>query len=134
MSAGRQVLVLLAAVAALAVAAAPATAGSGNDSSKELRRAVSADGIKKHELALQLISNVSGGNRLGCDTFRNLSDTALEQMGDAAAHATITLAQSDDLPGPAAAAASGARALRSAGTRYDALHGPRPIAIGEGGR
>ena len=45
MSAGRKVLVLLAAVAALAVAAAPASAGIGNDSSKELRRAVSADGI-----------------------------------------------------------------------------------------
>ena len=29
----------------------------------------------------------------GCDTLGNLSNTALEQMGDAAAHATISLAQ-----------------------------------------
>jgi hypothetical protein len=69
---------------------------------------------------------------LGCDTFRNLNDPALEQMGDAAAHATITLAQSHDLPGPAAAAEgseAGAR-LRSAG----AHHGARPVAIGGGAR
>jgi Zn-dependent M28 family amino/carboxypeptidase len=29
----------------------------------------------------------------GCDTLLNLSNTALEEMGDAAAHATVTLAQ-----------------------------------------
>jgi hypothetical protein len=52
-------------------------------------------------------------------------------MADAAAHATITLAQSDDLPGPDAAARSsaGAQALRSAGAGHDALNGARPAAI-----
>jgi Peptidase family M28/PA domain len=72
----------------------------------------------------------------GCDRFTNLSDTALEQMADAAAHATITLAQSDDLPGPDAAARSGAgaEALRSTGARHDALNGERPMAIAGAGR
>ena len=73
----------------------------------------------------------------GCDRFTNLSDTALEQMADAAAHATITLAQSDDLPGPdAAVRGSGAeaQALRSTGARHDALHGARPAPIGDGAR
>jgi Zn-dependent M28 family amino/carboxypeptidase len=72
----------------------------------------------------------------GCDRFTNLSDTALEQMADAAAHATITLAQSDDLPGPDAAARSdaGAEALRSTGARHDALNGERPVAIAGAGR
>ena len=68
----------------------------------------------------------------GCDRITNLSDTALEQMADAAAHATITLAQSDDLPGqdPAARSSAGAQALRSAGAGHDALNGARPAAIG----
>jgi Zn-dependent M28 family amino/carboxypeptidase len=35
----------------------------------------------------------------GCDTLTNLSDTALDQMSDAMAHATITLAQSTSRPG-----------------------------------
>ena len=72
----------------------------------------------------------------GCDRFTNLSDTALEQMADAAAHATITLAQSEELPGSAAAASSGvdAQALRSTGARHDALNGARPVAIGDGAR
>jgi hypothetical protein len=72
----------------------------------------------------------------GCDRLTNLSDTALEQMADAAAHATITLAQSDDLPGPDAAARSsaGAQALRGAGAGHDALNGARPAAISNAGR
>jgi Zn-dependent M28 family amino/carboxypeptidase len=68
----------------------------------------------------------------GCDRLSNLNDTALEQMGDAAAHATITLAQSDDLP--SAAATAGAEALRSTGARHDALNGARPASIGDGER
>ncbi len=73
---------------------------------------------------------------LGCDRLTNLSHTALEQMADAAAHATITLAQSDDLPERAPAAAepeAGAR-LQSSGARHDALNGARPVAIAEAGR
>ena len=34
---------------------------------------------------------------LGCDDMDNLDDTALDQMSDAAAHATITLAQTKRL-------------------------------------
>ena len=71
---------------------------------------------------------------LGCDRLTNLSHTALEQMADAAAHATITLAQSDDLPERALAVEpeAGAR-LRSLGARYDVLNGARPVAIAEAG-
>jgi Peptidase family M28/PA domain len=68
----------------------------------------------------------------GCDRFSNLNDTALEQMADAAAHATITLGQSDDLP--SAAANVGAQVLRSTGARHHALNGARPVSIGDGGR
>ena len=99
-----------------------------------------AEGIKTAEEAA-IFGGIAGEPydpcyHQGCDRFTNLSDTALEQMGDAAAHATITLAQSDDLPGPAAAARSGAsaQALRSAGARHDALNGARPVSIGAGGR
>ncbi len=49
--------------------AAPAAArdggsGRGNDTSSELRRAVTVRGIKQHELALQLTALATGGNRL----------------------------------------------------------------------
>jgi hypothetical protein len=94
-----------------------------------------AEGIKTPEQAA-----VYGGRageqydpcyHLGCDRLTNLSTTALEQMADAAAHATITLAQSDDLPGQDGAARSlvGAQALRSSGSRYNALRGTRPVPI-----
>ena len=98
-----------------------------------------AEGIKTAEEAA-IFGGIAGEPydpcyHQGCDRLTNLSDTALEQMADAAAHATITLAQSDDLPGPAAAARSGAsaQALRSAGARHDALNGARPMSIGAGG-
>ena len=70
---------------------------------------------------------------LGCDRITNLSSTALEQMADAAAHATITLAQSDDLPGPATSG-TGAQAVRSTDARHDALNGAHPTAIAGGAR
>jgi len=54
---------------------------------------------------------------LSCDDLGNLSLTALEQMGDAAAHAAYVLAQSPKLPrGPVAA-------LRAAPLDASALHG-----------
>ena len=50
---------------------------------------------------------------LGCDDLSNLSNTALDQMSDAAAHATITLAQSRSIPDrpapPTSALRAGAR-------------------------
>jgi len=56
-------------VGVLVVGAAPAVAkdggkGRGNDTSTELRRAVTVKGIKQHELALQLTALATGGNRL----------------------------------------------------------------------
>src|SRR3954471_492068 len=54
-------------VAALAavVAVSPASAsGGGNDTSSKLRKAVTVDGIKLHEAALNLIAVGTGGNRL----------------------------------------------------------------------
>ena len=52
---------------------------------------------------------------LGCDDLFNLSRPALEQMADAAVHATITLAQSSDLPaGAAQRVAAGRAAVRAA--------------------
>ena len=74
-----------------------------------------AEGIKTAEEAA-----VYGGTagepydpcyHLGCDDTGNLSTTALDQMGDAAAHATITLAQTKRLfPSTATAGATGAGA------------------------
>jgi Zn-dependent M28 family amino/carboxypeptidase len=57
-----------------------------------------AEGIKTEEQA-SVFGGVAGEQydpcyHLGCDGLMNLSTTALEQMGDAAAHATIALAQS----------------------------------------
>jgi Zn-dependent M28 family amino/carboxypeptidase len=56
---------------------------------------------------------------LSCDNIGNLSLTSLEQMGDAAAHATYVLAESPKLPrGPEAVATA---ALRSAGGERDSF-------------
>jgi hypothetical protein len=91
-----------------------------------------AEGIKTAEEAA-----VYGGTageqydpcyHLGCDNIFNLSLPALDQMSDAAAHVTITLAQSSDLPGAVAATAApeSARAAAS-GTAV-----PAPQAVGSG--
>jgi Peptidase family M28 len=48
---------------------------------------------------------------MGCDTMSNLDSTALDQMSDAAAHATITLAQTQRLfPSTATSVATGTKA------------------------
>ena len=48
---------------------------------------------------------------MGCDTIDNLDTTALDQMSDAAAHATITLAQTKRLfPSTATAVKTGSGA------------------------
>ncbi len=60
----------------------------------------------------------------GCDDIFNLSTRALDQMSDAAAHATITLAQARTLPARGAAPVAAARSLGRSGA-----HGvPRPVA------
>ena len=53
---------------------------------------------------------------LGCDDIDNLNDTALDQMSDAAAHATITLAQTKRLfPSTATGVATGTGAGATGG-------------------
>jgi hypothetical protein len=47
--------------------------------------------------AVPPVSSTSRATTFGCDDIDNLSTTALDQMSDAAAHATITLAQSTEL-------------------------------------
>ncbi len=57
---------------------------------------------------------------LGCDDLGNLSRRALDQMSDAAAHATITLAQDKRLFGARTARkAASSSAARSAGPSHD---------------
>jgi Zn-dependent M28 family amino/carboxypeptidase len=76
-----------------------------------------AEGIKTEEQA-QVYGGTAGEQydpcyHLGCDDIRNLSLKALDQMSDAAAHATITLAQSKQLPGSADGQADAATAAPS---------------------
>jgi hypothetical protein len=53
------------ALGALLVGASPAAGwGGGNDTSAKLRKAVSVDGIRLHQGALNLIGTATGGNRL----------------------------------------------------------------------
>jgi len=54
---------------------------------------------------------------LGCDDLSNVSRTALEQMADAAAHATIRLAQSRRLPARTAAPAPARRGAALSSSR-----------------
>jgi hypothetical protein len=66
---------------------------------------------------------------LGCDNILNLSLRALDQMSDAAAHVTITLAQSADLPGGEVGIAT---ATQSEG-RLMTEGRPTPLAVTSGG-
>src|SRR5262245_15188655 len=66
----------VAAVAAVAVgvSAGPALAtGGGNDTSAKLRKAVSVDGIRLHQGALNLIGEITTGNRLAGGPGHDLS-------------------------------------------------------------
>jgi Zn-dependent M28 family amino/carboxypeptidase len=53
-----------------------------------------------------------------CDTFFNLSHTALDQMSDAAAHATWTLARSRSLVTEGASAAKAKKGKRAKRLKY----------------
>jgi hypothetical protein len=67
----------------------------------------------------------------GCDDFFNLSNRGYDQMGDAAAHALITLAQAKTLPGGGAPVAT--MAARSAAKSTN-IHGlSRPAAPADAG-
>src|SRR5262245_48964652 len=60
---------------ALGVGAGPAlaTGGGGNDTSAELRKAVKVEGIRLHQAALNLIGEVTTGNRLAGGPGHDLS-------------------------------------------------------------
>jgi Zn-dependent M28 family amino/carboxypeptidase len=93
-----------------------------------------AEGIKTEEQAATY-GGTAGEQydpcyHLGCDNIFNLSLPALDQMSDAAAHVTIILAQSADLPG-AAAAVTTATALQSEGQMTTAER-PAPLAVTSG--
>jgi Zn-dependent M28 family amino/carboxypeptidase len=88
-----------------------------------------AEGIKTPEQA-EVFGGTAGEQydpcyHLGCDDLGNLSTRALDQMSDAAAHATITLAQRRSIPDRPVAQAA---ALRKA-FRGDAFDRPEPIAL-----
>jgi Zn-dependent M28 family amino/carboxypeptidase len=88
-----------------------------------------AEGIKTPEQA-QVYGGTAGEQydpcyHLGCDGLFNLSTRGLDQMSDAAAHATITLAQMRDIPDRPAPSA---QALRKA-FRADAHDHPEPLAV-----
>jgi hypothetical protein len=89
-----------------------------------------AEGVKTAEQAA-IYGGTAGAPydpcyHLGCDNLSNLNSVALDQMSDAAAHATITLAQTKRLfeskPGPPRAAGKRAAA---AGGRHTHLKVPR---------
>ena len=94
-----------------------------------------AEGVKTEEQA-QVYGGTAGEQydacyHLGCDDLRNLSFRALDQMSDAAAHATITLANTDQLPGGGSAGLGATTARSSAQpTPTDELPTPLPIASG----
>ena len=78
-----------------------------------------AEGLKTEEEAA-IFGGVPGEQydpcyHEGCDTILNLSVRALDQMSDAAAHATITLAQTEGGVPAAVAAAAAAKAKATAG-------------------
>ena len=86
-----------------------------------------AEGIKTEEQA-RIYGGTAGQQydpcyHLGCDDTGNLSRIALDQMSDAAAHATITLAQTKRLFESKPRPKVGSGALRSAG-RLDELEVP----------
>ena len=88
-----------------------------------------AEGIKTAEEAA-IYGGTAGEQydpcyHLGCDDITNLSVRALDQMSDAAAHVTITLAQSAQRPVVAAAAPT---ARSSAAT--DELPSPLSVTAG----
>jgi hypothetical protein len=80
------------AVAVLIAGATPAFAtnsgGRGNDTSAELRKAVTVSGIKQHEIALQIAALATGGNRLAGTKGYDLSAA---YVADRARHAGLNV-------------------------------------------
>ena len=59
----RKLYTLVAVLTAFAVLAAPVAADPNNNNSEKLRNAVTLEGVRQHQLALQAIADISGGNR-----------------------------------------------------------------------
>jgi len=97
-----------------------------------------AEGIKTEEQA-EIYGGTAGEQydpcyHLGCDTIRNLSLRALDQMSDAAAHATITLAQrSPVIGGGADAATADAATAAQPDLRMETEEQATPQLVGSGG-
>ncbi|HYI17867.1 MAG TPA: M28 family peptidase [Solirubrobacteraceae bacterium] len=97
-----------------------------------------AEGIKTEEQA-EIYGGVAGEQydpcyHFSCDDIDNLSLTALDQMSDAAAHATITLAQTKDLfaSTPSAPITTGGGAGSSGGHDHGVLEAPHTLGEAEG--
>ena len=90
-----------------------------------------AEGIKTPEQAA-IFGGTAGEQydgcyHLGCDDFFNLSNKALDQNSDAAAHALITLAQSKIPDRPATVTAPSVQRRSAAGSRGHQL--PDPVSL-----
>ncbi|MGH9193232.1 MAG: M28 family metallopeptidase [Acidimicrobiales bacterium] len=95
-----------------------------------------AEGIKTEEQA-EIYGGTAGEQydpcyHLGCDNILNLSLRALDQMSDAAAHVTITLAQSAELSGGEGGEVGSAATLQSE-RRMMTEEQPTPLAVSSGG-
>jgi Zn-dependent M28 family amino/carboxypeptidase len=77
----RRIWVVLAALLAGAVLAAPGAADPNNNNSEKLRAAVTLEGVRAHQAALQAIADVSGGNRFaGLPGYERSADYVFEQL------------------------------------------------------
>jgi Zn-dependent M28 family amino/carboxypeptidase len=80
----RTLWVVLVALLASAVLAAPGTADPNNNNSEKLRAAVTLEGVRAHQAALQAIADISGGNRFaGLPGYERSADYVAEQLAAA---------------------------------------------------
>ena len=80
----RRLWVVLAALLAGALLAAPGAADPNNNNSEKLRAAVTLEGVRAHQAALQAIADISGGNRFaGLPGYERSADYVAEQLSAA---------------------------------------------------
>ena len=86
-SLGAAVLTAVLAAGALQAGAGPALAsGRGNDTSAELRKAVTVKGIMRHEAAFSRAARATGGNRLAGTRGHQLSADYVARQARRAIH------------------------------------------------
>ena len=74
----------LATLVAGASIAAPVAADPNNNNSEKLRAAVTLEGVRAHQAALQAIADISGGNRFaGLPGYERSADYVAEQLSAA---------------------------------------------------